>query len=226
MVRVLATFIETWKIYLNLNSMLLVLLLMLIGGMYELLFNGASFESFSNNLGTNILVKFILLFPLFFTVKVSEVLEKYTFNGALSQNYKELKLYLWMLKVKDLRYDKIYLKIIKHMSQIYVSQKDLFDRELPIRSRSEQYYSDLILNFFSFYLDQILTRRLPEEKQAAFRGVRILKSSQTILDDLTIYFQKMNSVVGLNLQNVRIRQYLELTTGICNILVKSKSYKT
>ena len=77
---------------------------MLAGGLYELVLNGATYESLSYNLGYNILVKFILLFPLFFVGKVSEFLEKYTFNSTLSQNFKELKLYLWMLKVKDIRY--------------------------------------------------------------------------------------------------------------------------
>lgn len=55
--------------------------------------------------------------------------------------------------------------------------------------------------------------------------IKTLKSNETIFDDLTIYYQKLNSIVDLNTQNVRIRQYLELTTGICNILIKAKSYK-
>lgn len=137
----------------------------------------------------------------------------------------DMKLYLWMLKFRNLRFEKYYFRMIKHLNQIYAEQKDLFDKEVPVRSKTEQYNSDIIFNFLNFYYHQMLTLKLPEEKQATFRQIKVVKSRESLLQDISLYFRKVDSALGLTLQNLRIRQYLEFAAGVCNVLVKAKAYR-
>ena len=96
---------------------------------------------------------------------------------------------------------------------------------MPIKSRTQQYYWDILVTFTTYFFQEILTFNLPREKNTVFEDVKIINSKEGMLDDLLIYMRKLNSFVGLNLQTIRIRQNLEMIAALCNIFVKSKAYQ-
>lgn len=126
----------------------------LLSGLYELVLNGEVFEDMGRNLWSNIFNKVLMFFPIFYTIDLSNTIEAFSKNSALSNAYKELRLFLWILKIRDYKNNrKLYFRSVKHINQIINLERDLLERELPLTSRSVQTCSD-VMNNFAVYLLQ------------------------------------------------------------------------
>ena len=56
--------------------------------MYELMVNGLLLEDAAKNLGYNILIKIAMFYPIFYTIRVSSIIEAYSKNSGLSKTCK------------------------------------------------------------------------------------------------------------------------------------------